>query len=302
MKAYYKHVEGSYNVSEKQSTITETSKVRTIAVTSGKGGVGKTNIAANMATILRRYKKKVLLIDLDLGLANIDILLGIHPEFTLQDVIEGRKEVKDIIVKGPDGIMIVPASSGIEEFANLSENHKERLYRGFSSLDEDVDIVIVDTGAGISPDVLNFVLASNEILLVTTPEPTAITDAYAMIKVLSRKRENMKIKLFVNYSSSREEAELTMKKITLVSQRFLDVNLEFVGYMLQDPNVSIATRYQKPFVKEYPNTKATSCLCKLVTTLLNNSNNDAQSLGIEDYFRRITHTQNTLTYEIQPEQ
>lgn len=262
------------------------SKVRTIAVTSGKGGVGKTNIATNLAMIFRRYKKRVLIVDLDLGLANVDVLLGFHAEYTLYDVIVGRKKVKDIILHGPDGIMIVPASSGIEELTHLNEIQKEQLLKGFSGLDEEVDIVIADTGAGISSNVLSFVLASNEILLVTTPEPTAITDAYAMIKVLSKRRKDLNIKLLVNFSCSREEAELTMNKITSVTRRFLDVNVEYYGYLMQDPNVPIAARLQKSFVKEYPNTIATSCLSNIASSFIKNDD-VTLALGVEGYLRRI---------------
>ena len=262
------------------------SKVRTIAITSGKGGVVKTNIATNLAMLFRKYKKRVLLIDLDLGLANVDILLGLHPEYTLQDVIEGRKEMKDIVLQGPEGIMIVPGSSGIEELTNLNEAQKKQLFRGLGELDEEVDVAIVDTGAGISSNVLSFVLAANEILLITTPEPTAITDAYAMIKVLSRRRKELNIKLVVNLSGSREEAESTMKNISSVARRFLGIDIQYLGYMLSDPNVSIASRRQKSFVKEYPNTIATSCLNKMVVSFLNNDDG-TQALGIEGYFRRI---------------
>ncbi|MDR4509068.1 MAG: MinD/ParA family protein [Candidatus Brocadiaceae bacterium] len=265
---------------------TENSKVRIIAVTSGKGGVGKTNIAANLAMVLQKCRRNVLLIDLDLGLANVDILLGLHPKYTLQDVIEGRKSVNEVIVHGPGGIKIVPASSGIEGLTHLNDMQKEQLFKGFNRLDEEIDIAIVDTGAGISSDVLNFVLASNEILVVTTPEPTAITDAYAMIKVLSRKKNNLTIKLMVNLSSSREEAELTIKKITSVTRRFLDVNIEYIGYLLQDPNVLISSRRQKAFVLEYPNTMASNCLVKIVTSVLK-ENGKVPCLGVEAYFRRI---------------
>lgn len=264
------------------------SKVRTIAVTSGKGGVGKTNIATNLAMIFRRYKKRVLLVDLDLGLANVDVLLGFHAEYTLYDVIVGRKKVKDIILHGPDGIMIVPASSGIEELTHLNEIQKEQLLKGFSGLDEEVDIVIADTGAGISSNVLSFVLASNEVLLVTTPEPTAITDAYAMIKVLSKRRKDLNIKLLVNLACSREEAELTMNKIRSVTRRFLDVNVEYFGHILQDQNVPIAARLQKSFVKEYPNTIATSCLSNIASSFLKNDD-ETLTLGIEGYLRRIVN-------------
>ena len=285
---YAKVAEVLNDAGDKQKRTTGFSKVRTIAVTSGKGGVGKSNIAANLAMIFRRYKKRVLLIDLDLGLANIDILLGLRPEYTLQDVIEGRKQIKDIIMQGPDGIKFVPASSGIEELTSLNEKQKEILFKGFCDLDEELDIVIVDTGAGISSNVLSFVLASNEILLITTPEPTAITDAYAMIKALSRKKKDLNIKLLVNLSNSREEAELTMKKIASVTHRFLNINVQYLGYLLQDPNIPIAARLQRTFVKEYPNTTATSCLNNIVASFLN-SDDGTQSLGVEGYFRRIAN-------------
>src|SRR3972149_645857 len=285
---YAKVAEVLNDAGDKQKRTTGFSKVRTIAVTSGKGGVGKSNIAANLAMIFRRYKKRVLLVDLDLGLANVDILLGLRPEYTLQDVIEGRKQMKDIILQGPDGIKFVPASSGIEELTSLSEKQKEMLFKGFCDLDEELDIVIVDTGAGISSNVLSFVLASNEILLITTPEPTAITDAYAMIKALSRKRKDLNIKLLVNLAGSREEAELTMKRITSVTLRFLNINVQYLGYLLQDPNIPIAARLQKSFVKEYPNTTATSCLNNIVASFLN-SDDGTQTLGVEGYFRRIAN-------------
>ena len=276
------------DAADKQKITTGFSRVRTIAVTSGKGGVGKTNIAANLAMIFRRYKKRVLLVDLDLGLANIDILLGLRPEYTLQDVIEGRKQMKDIILHGPDGIKFVPASSGIEELTSLNEKQMKMLFKGFCDLDEELDIVIIDTGAGISSNVLSFVLASNEILLITTPEPTAITDAYAMIKALSRKRKDLNIKLLVNLAGSREEAESTMKRISSVTLRFLNVNVQYLGYLLQDPNIPIAARLQKSFVKEYPNTTATSCLNNIVASFLN-SDDGTQALGVEGYFRRIAN-------------
>ena len=184
---------------------------------------------------------------------------------TLQDVIEGRKEMKDIVLQGPEGIMIVPGSSGIEELTNLNEAQKKQLFRGLGELDEEVDVAIVDTGAGISSNVLSFVLAANEILLITTPEPTAITDAYAMIKVLSRRRKELNIKLVVNLSGSREEAESTMKNISSVARRFLGIDIQYLGYMLSDPNVSIASR-RKILRKEYPNTIAASCLNKMVVS------------------------------------
>jgi flagellar biosynthesis protein FlhG len=262
---------------------------RTIAITSGKGGVGKTNIATNLAILLCKYNKKTLLMDVDLGLANVDVLLGIHPEYTLQHVITGDKEIKDIILKGPEGLMIVPASSGVEELANLTSLQRERLINSLSQLDDEVDIVIVDTAAGISSNVLSFVLAANEILIVTTPEPTAITDAYAMIKVIANYRKDVDIKLIVNMYKGREEADRTARKIIEVAKLFLNIEVQNLGFLPLDPNVPQSTRHQRPFVLEFPNSSASSCLNDLAALLVNNTIEEPK-LGIKNYFQRVTET------------
>ena len=273
----------------KRKPVPQLLRGRTIAITSGKGGVGKTNIATNLAILLRKYNKKTLLMDVDLGLANVDVLLGIHPEYTLQHVIMGDKEIKDIIIKGPEGVMIVPASSGVEELANLTPLQRDRLINSISQLDDEIDIVIVDTAAGISSNVLSFVLAANEILIVTTPEPTAITDAYAMIKVIANYRKDPDIKLIVNMYKGREEAGRTAKKIAEVAKLFLNIEVQCLGFLPLDPNVPQSTRHQKPFVLEFPNSSASSCLNNLAALLVNNTIEEP-NLGIKNYFRRVTET------------
>ena len=189
--------------------------------------------------------------------------------------------------------MIVPASSGVEELANLTPLQRDRLINGISQLDDEIDIVIVDTAAGISSNVLSFVLAANEILIVTTPEPTAITDAYAMIKVIANYRKDPDIKLIVNMCKGREEAGRTATKIAEVAKLFLNIEVQCLGFLPLDPNVPQSTRHQKPFVLEFPNSSASSYLNNLAALLVNNTIEEP-NLGIKNYFRRVTETVSSI--------
>lgn len=267
---------------------------RVLAVTSGKGGVGKSNMATNLAIALGRYGKKVLLIDFDLGLANIDILFGIYPKFTLRDVIFGKKELMEVVINGPEGLMIIPASSGIEEMLKLNTSQKEKLIKDMSLLKKEIDIVIIDTGSGIYSDVIRMLLAANAIMIITTPEPTAITDAYAVIKVISRYKKSPDIKLVVNMCRNINDAQNTGKKIVAAAKRFLDINIKDVWVVPYDDQVQRSVRLQKPFIIQYPEAIASVNMRRIAGNLLSGmfmsaSQQQEESVGVEGYFQRLVN-------------
>ncbi len=181
------------------------SVVRVISVTSGKGGVGKTCCVVNLAISLAREGKRVLVFDADLGLCNLDVMLGLSPKYNINHVLRGEKQIEDVIVKGPEGIMVIPAASGISELTNLNAEQRLALTSSMEMLDKDVDIMIIDTGAGISNNVMFFNTAAQEIIVVVTPEPTSLTDAYALMKVLMKKHGEKSFKLLVNTARGEKE-------------------------------------------------------------------------------------------------
>ncbi len=245
------------------------SNVRTIAVTSGKGGVGKTNISTNLAIMLALMKKKVLIFDADMGLANIDILLGIHPKYNLQHVISGEKSLEEILVDGPAGIKIIPASSGFQSLTELDDYQRDTLINEFGVIQSAVDYLIIDTGAGISKNVTEFIKAAGEAIVVTTPEPTAITDAYALIKVLSGECEDLKIHLFVNMAGDLKEAKEVETKLKSVVDKFIGISINAIGFMTKDPSVVASIRKQAPFVLDNTRCHATACIKNLAKSLCN---------------------------------
>ncbi len=225
---------------------------RTIAITSGKGGVGKTNIVANLAIALSKKGKRVLVFDADLGLCNIDVLLGMTPRYNIQDLLEGNKKLSEIIVRGPEGILVVPASSGVEELTHLNEFKKLRLIDEFQQLDDEIDFLLIDTGAGISTNVTFFCIASNATVVVVTPEPTSLTDAYALIKVLHTRYQEKDFKVLVNQAKSSTEALEIYRRLHLVTDRFLSVSLDYLGYIPFDRALQKAVRIQKAVVTHNP--------------------------------------------------
>jgi flagellar biosynthesis protein FlhG len=216
-----------------------------ITITSGKGGVGKTNIVANLGFTLCRYGKKVLILDADLGLGNLDVLLGLTPEYNLSDVIHGDKQLSDIIVEGPGRLKILPAASGIQELTQLSAEERYLFFSQLSQLIKDFDIVLIDTAAGISANVLFFNINADEILVVVTPEPTSITDAYALMKVLSIKYGTDQFKLVVNAAASEREADEVYRQLSLVADRFLNIRIEYYGLVGLDEKLKKGVRQQK---------------------------------------------------------
>lgn len=243
-------------------------KARTIAITSGKGGVGKSNLVANLAIGIARLGKSVLVLDADLGLANMDVLLGVRPQYTLYHVLKGSKDLLDVIISGAPGVKFIAGGSGMRELADLDDAARSRLMTGFAKLESYTDVVLIDTGAGISSNVMSFVTAADEVLVVTTPEPTAMADAYGIIKTLATESEVFPpVSLVVNRARSAEEGAVVAGKIFRVSKQFLEVGITYAGYVLEDLNVMKAVRAQKPFMNLYPNTTASACVSNLVAKL-----------------------------------
>ncbi|MBI5374796.1 MAG: MinD/ParA family protein [Candidatus Schekmanbacteria bacterium] len=234
--------------------------VRIFSVTSGKGGVGKTNIVTNLAYSFSLLGKKVMILDADLGLGNVDVLLGLNPKYNLLHVFMGLKSLEEIIVKGPGGILILPAASGVEELTNITENQKLHLLSEFERLDVDIDLLLIDTSAGISSNVMYFNTASQHIMIISTPEPTSITDAYALIKVLSLKYAEKKFNLLVNCATSQNEAKAVYETISKATEEFLHVSINYLGFIPRDLNVSNAVKKQKLITEFTPGSDASISL------------------------------------------
>lgn len=257
---------------------------RVVAVSSGKGGVGKTNFVANLALFYASLNKKVLVLDADLGLSNIDVLFGIAPKYNLKHVLFGEKKIKDIIVNGPLGIMILPASSGIRELTGLSEEKRLKLVAELDHFDMPFDVFLIDTGAGISDNVLFFCSAAQETVVIVTPEPTSIADAYALIKVLSRDFGERHFRVLVNTARSEKEAFDTFRKLAIVADKFLNLSIDYLGYLPYDQHVKDAIIAQKGYIAMYPNSTFTKKLAAIGKKVLDNPLNDVK--GNVQFFLR----------------
>lgn len=247
------------------------SNTRVISITSGKGGVGKTNIVANLGFSLSRLGKKVLILDADLGLANLDVLLGLAPKYNFSHVMMGEKTINEITVKGPGGITILPASSGIQELTKLTKEQGIRFLTELDSLLHSYDILLIDTAAGISSNVMYFNTTAQEIMVVVSPEPTSITDGYALMKVLSLKYSQKNFKLIVNLAENSEESREVFRQLSLVADRFLDITLEYMGHILIDKNMTKSVRRQKIVSEIMPDTGASKCFVTLAKNICNST-------------------------------
>ncbi|HEB85955.1 MAG TPA: MinD/ParA family protein [Gammaproteobacteria bacterium] len=230
--------------------------VRVITVTSGKGGVGKTNVSVNLAMALSNAGKRVTIMDADLGLGNIDVLLGLHPQYTLNHVIEGEQQLDDVIVHGPGNMSIIPAASGVQNMAELSPSQHAGLIQAFSEMNHHLDVLLVDTAAGITDSVISFSRAAQDVLVVVNDEPASITDAYALIKVLNREHGLFRFRILCNRVKSAQQGRELYSTITRVTDRFLDVALDYIGFIPDDEFVVKAIRKQRPVVDAYPRSKA----------------------------------------------
>lgn len=272
----------------KQKKVRKVSRV--ITVTSGKGGVGKSTMTVNLAIAMARMGKRVIILDADFGLANIEVMLGIRPSHNLADLMFRGKELKDIITEGPEGIGFISGGSGIQELSRLTRDQVIYLVQKLYELDELADVILVDTGAGISDSVLEFVSASNEVLLVATPEPTSITDAYALLKTLNRKsdfsKENTAIKMVANRIKDAEEGENLFQKLSVVAMKFLNIEIDYLGGVLTDANCQKAVMQQQPVILAYPGATTSVTAEQIAAKLLDVELEVREGTGIAQLFNR----------------
>jgi flagellar biosynthesis protein FlhG len=256
---------------------------RVLSITSGKGGVGKTAVVSNIAVSLAKQGKKVLIIDADLGLANIDVVLGISPEYNLNHFFNGERTLEEVMVEGPYGLKILPAGSGVQQYTRLDGQLKMRLIDSLDALEEHFDVVLIDTEAGISDNVPYFNVAAQDILVVTTPEPTAITDAYALMKLLSTQYHQKKFLLAVNAVRSADEGLDVFEKLTMVSGRYLDIFLDYLGCIPYDRKMHESVRQQQVMVDLYPDNKVAKAFNTLSENLIA-APSDNQAQGTLQFF------------------
>lgn len=236
---------------------------RVITVTSGKGGVGKTNVVANLAVGLARVGKRVLVLDADLGLGNIDVLLGLVPRYTLEHVLCGSCHLSDIIIQGPAGIQVLPAGSGLPHLTSLTDSQQLILQSELEQVADTVEVLLIDTGAGVSPNVTYFASGAQEIIVVISPEPTSLTDAYALMKVLCQQHRERRFKVLVNMVKSQREATQTFRKLDVAAERFLNISLEYMGFIPHDDYLQMAVVEQKAVTERFPCSRASQAFIQL---------------------------------------
>ncbi len=259
---------------------------RTITVTSGKGGVGKTNISVNLAIELASLGYRTCLFDADLGLANINIVLGLYPEHNLEDVILNNKTIKDIIIRDYDGVDIIPGSSGIEKMADLEYQQIDPLVRSFSEFDS-YDFFLFDTSSGVSKNVISFCRASSEVVLVVTPEPTSLSDAYGLLKILSLNGFNGQVMVVVNQSRDAKIANTAYTKLKKTVHKYLPINIVPLGLIVHDDHVAEALKEQKPFISLYPNSNVSKCIKNIAKRLVEKEAEDIETYGLETFWTRF---------------
>ena len=259
-------------------------RANVIAITSGKGGVGKSNVAVNLAIQFASVGRDVVLLDADLGLANADVLCSLELPYNLSHVIARKKELADVMYKAPGGFRLIGGASGLARMADLTDFDRQRLVDALVALEQQTDIILIDTGAGISPNVLAFTRAADHVLVVTTPEPTAITDAYAVIKVISRDGTDRRISLLVNQTRSIAEAKVVYERIAKVARQFLGVGVLDAGYMPADEQVPLAVRKRTPFVLASPRAAASASIAQLAMRLEQGAGVKGESGG---FFNRM---------------
>lgn len=262
------------------------SRAQVLAVTSGKGGVGKTNIAANLSICLASSNRRVILLDADLGLGNLDVVMNINCRYNMSHVVSGRKTLEEVTQVGPAGVEVICGGSGIEELANLGQFQRTRLMEELQALQNAADVIVIDTGAGIHNSVIAFCQAADHVLVVTTPEPPAMTDAYAMIKVLAGRRFSGRISLIVNMAASIAEGKKVYRQIAEVAKRFLDTPVYEAGVLCKDDHLTAAVRAREPVVLAYPRSKITAMLVAMTARLARGA---AAGQSTESFFQKVVN-------------
>lgn len=264
---------------EKKKTST-----KLITVTSGKGGVGKSNFVVNLAIVLQNKGKRVLIFDADLGMGNDDILMGLYPKHNIFDIIFTDLEIKDIIVEGTNGVSLIPAGSALSKAQDLEESEKKIFLEKLETLDE-YDYILMDTGAGVNKDVLSFIAASEELIIIITPEPTSLTDGYSLIKATDHYKLKNNAKIIVNKAFTKEEGEETYNRFDRAVSKFLKINVEYLGCILDDKKLVQSVRQQKPFVVLYPNCDAAKDIENIAMKLMGQEMNSLN--GAKGLFKRL---------------
>ncbi|MDD4504089.1 MAG: MinD/ParA family protein [Clostridiaceae bacterium] len=280
----------NYKEDEKNTILlTEKPGSRVIAITSGKGGVGKTNFTVNLAIKFAQMGLRVVIIDADLGLANVDVVMGKMSKYNLSDVINSNKDILEILEEGYEGVKFVSGGSGVQELVKLNKTQLVDLLMKLGKLDEEADVILIDTGAGLSENVISFVHAAREVILMTTPEPTSITDAYALIKTITKRDKTKNIKVVVNRADNAAEAFNILDKLNVVTQKFLGVKLQKLGYILNDTCVSKAVKIQQPFVVSFNRSEASKNMNDIALTLMDNKELSSTSVsGIKMFINKLT--------------
>lgn len=264
------------------------SRARVVAIASGKGGTGKTNLAVNLAALIVELGKRAILIDVDIGLANADVLLGVQPRVHLGHVLSGEVSVLDALVPAAGGVLLLPGTS-LRPVSDLAPTERDYLVETFRQLESYADVILIDTGAGVSENVLQFAGAADEVIVVTTPEPTAIVDGYNFIRNVSQQRGTGRIRLVVNQARDAFEAARVSERIRMVARRFLRLEVEDLGYVVADPLVPRSVRRRRPFVLEHPTSPAATCLRAIVDRAFG----DEPAVRTGGFFRRFARAIHT---------
>ena len=252
---------------DEKSYVKKYENATVIAITSGKGGVGKTSITVNIASLLVKQGKKVLIIDADLGLSNVEIMLGVTPSKTLRDLMKNSRKIEDIIIKGPYDIDFISGGNGFMELTELTEIEREEILIKFQDLDTMYDIILIDTGAGISKNVTDFLLVADFVIAVATSEPTALTDAYSVIKVIKEQKEDIKINLIINRVKDMKEYRQASDVLIATVKKFLGIDIIDIGFVFEDGAVKKTIFKKMPFVLSYPDSKASVCIKHILSKM-----------------------------------